>query len=198
MADKELRKLKRRELLEMLIVECQEAERLQKEADEIKAEYDALQEGYERLKHKLDVKDERLNQKDAMIAELKRTIEEMKASRLIELEEAGSIAEAALRLNGIFEAAQRAAEQYLMNVQRVAEALPTRHAQARLEDNKAPSETGWRAGIKRKPASARQRQFVAMNASRTRTGTDRNVFPGREIDVDAEHTPLAASGEIHG
>lgn len=196
MADKELRKLKRRELLEMLIVECREAERLQKEADEIKKEYDALMEGYERLKHKLDVKDERLNQKDAMIAELKRTIEEMKASKLIELEEAGSIAEAALRLNGIFEAAQRAAEQYLMNVQRVSEALPARQAQARIEENKVPSETGWRAGIKRKPTASRSRQFVAMNTSRTRSTADRNMLTGRERDAD--DTPLAASGDIHG
>ncbi|EOS70259.1 hypothetical protein C817_05819, partial [Dorea sp. 5-2] len=103
----------------MLLTQCEETERLQKELDETTAEYAALQEGYERLKDKLNVKDERLNQKDAAIAELKTTIEEMRASRLIELEESGNIAEAALRINGIFEAAQRCAEQYLLNVKRL-------------------------------------------------------------------------------
>lgn len=41
--------------------------------------------------------------------------------RRIALREAGSIAEAALRLNGIFEAADKAAQQYLENVRRIAE-----------------------------------------------------------------------------
>lgn len=43
-----------------------------------------------------------LAQKDAILAE-----------RRLVSEQAGSIAEAALRLNGVFEAAQRAADQYL-------------------------------------------------------------------------------------
>lgn len=38
------------------------------------------------------------------------------ASREIRLSHSGSIAEAAMRLNGVFEAAQRAADQYLENV----------------------------------------------------------------------------------
>ena len=45
----------------MLLTQCEETERLQKELDETTAEYAALQEGYERLKDKLNVKDERLN-----------------------------------------------------------------------------------------------------------------------------------------
>jgi glutathione S-transferase len=43
-------------------------------------------------------------------------LEQKLADRRIELDEAGSIAEAALRLNRIFEAAQEAAQQYLDNV----------------------------------------------------------------------------------
>lgn len=127
MIDKELRRLSRRELLQMLVAQCEETERLQQEADETRERLEVLEESYERLKGKLNVKDERLNQKDEKIRELKGVIEEMKASREIELEEAGSIAEAALRLNGIFEAAQEAADQYLMNVKRLvnAEHKPT-------------------------------------------------------------------------
>ena len=75
MADKELRRLKRRELLQMLLMECEEAERLEQESGRLKEQLDALQEqmatimeSYERLKKKLDVKDERLNQKDEKIA----------------------------------------------------------------------------------------------------------------------------------
>lgn len=121
MGNKELRRLKRKDLLQMLLTQCEETERLQKELDGTAAELEMLQEGYERLKKKLDIKDVRLNQKDAKIAELSSEIEQIKASRVIELNEAGSIAEASLRLNGVFEAAQQAAEQYLMNVRRIAE-----------------------------------------------------------------------------
>lgn len=121
MADKELKKLTRRELLQMLLVQCEESERLQRELDELTMEHEAMSESYERLKSKLNVKDERLNQKDAKIAALVNQIKEMKASRFIELTEAGSIAEAALRLNGIFEAAQQAADQYLMNIRKLGE-----------------------------------------------------------------------------
>lgn len=39
-------------------------------------------------------------------------------SRHIDLVEAGSIAEAALRLNGVFEAAQAACDQYVENIKR--------------------------------------------------------------------------------
>lgn len=155
MADKELRKLKRRELLQMLLVQCEESERLQEELDEITAEHEAMAESYERLKVKLNVKDERLNQKDERIAELTREIEEMKASREIELAEAGSIAEAALRLNGIFEAAQQAADQYLMNVRRLSEA-----EQGDEKDNRIPFEEAWRAGVRRGMAVPRTRRTL--------------------------------------
>ena len=36
MAEKELRKLKRRELLQMLLMQCEETEKLQQETDEMK------------------------------------------------------------------------------------------------------------------------------------------------------------------
>lgn len=86
MADKELRRLKRRELLQMLVMECEEAERLEQESGRLREQLDAMQEqmatvmeSYERLKKKLDVKDERLNQKDETIAVLKREVEEWKS-----------------------------------------------------------------------------------------------------------------------
>lgn len=78
MTDKELRKLKREELLEMLISQS-------KEVSELRAQVDELE--------------KKLN------------------DRQICLEKAGSIAEASVLLNGVFEAAQAAAQQYLENIQ---------------------------------------------------------------------------------
>ena len=80
MTDRELKKLNRADLLELLLRERRENERLRSELD-------------------------KANQK--------------LSDRAILLENAGSISEAALRLNGIFEAAEAAAAQYLENVQRI-------------------------------------------------------------------------------
>ncbi len=82
MTDRELRKLSRADLLELLLKERKENERLS--------------------------------------AELKRVNEKL-ADKKLQIEQSGSIAEAALRLNGVFEAAQAAAEQYLENVRCLAE-----------------------------------------------------------------------------
>lgn len=77
MTDKDLKKLRRVDLLEMLV---------------------ALSKENEELKQKLKAANKELE------------------NRRIAINEAGSIAEAALKLNGIFEAAQRAADQYLDNI----------------------------------------------------------------------------------
>lgn len=76
--DKGLRHLNRAELLELLLQETKENERLRAE-----------------------------------LAKVSQRLE----SREIVLRESGSIAEASLRLNGVFEAAQKAANQYVENVQ---------------------------------------------------------------------------------
>ena len=77
MTDKNLKKLSRAQLLEILV---QQAERI-----------------------------------DELEEELDRTKEELE-SRRIKLEKAGSIAEAALLISGVFEDAQRAADIYLRNI----------------------------------------------------------------------------------
>lgn len=163
MADKGLQKLKRRELLQMLLIQCEETERLQKESDELRTEFDTMAESYERLKVKLNVKDARLNKKDAEIAALKAQIEDMKASRVIELADAGSIAEASLKLNGVFEAAQKAAEQYLQNVKRLSEEAEAEKAER--EDNRIPFAPAWRAGIRKKTAAVPRTRQTLMAAS---------------------------------
>lgn len=77
MTEKELKKLTRRQLLEMLIVQTERAERLQEKIDQIESSL---------------------------------------RSRQITITESGSIAEAALKLNDVFGAAEAAASQYLESV----------------------------------------------------------------------------------
>ena len=45
MGNKELRRLKRRDLLQMLLTQCEETERLQKELDDTAAELESVEEG---------------------------------------------------------------------------------------------------------------------------------------------------------
>lgn len=79
MDDKKLKKLRRVDLLEMLVALSKENENLKKQLKEANAEL---------------------------------------AKRKIDIKKSGSIAEAALKLNGVFEAAQKAADQYLANIKR--------------------------------------------------------------------------------
>ena len=123
MTEKDLRKLRRHDLLQLLLTQGREAAQLREELAQSQAECAELTAGNERLKAKLNEKDElierlkgRLDQKDARIKELEEEEQAWLESRRIELSEAGSIAEAALKLNGVFEAAQRAADQYLYNI----------------------------------------------------------------------------------
>ena len=85
MTNKELKRLTRAELLEMLLIQSREKQRLEEELGEAR---------------------KALEKRELMVAE------------------AGSIAEASLRLNQVFEAAQKAADQYLENVKRVAKQRP--------------------------------------------------------------------------
>lgn len=80
MTEKELKRLSRSELLEMLIGQMEENEKLKIELEQARKKAE---------------------------------------SRQITIDRAGSIAEAALALNGVFDAAEAAAAQYLENIQRL-------------------------------------------------------------------------------
>lgn len=84
MNDTDLRKLSRAELLELLIDQMEENQRLEKELDA--------------AQHTLE-------------------------QRQIAIAESGSIAEAALRVNGVFEAAEKAAREYLQNLEKQQQAI---------------------------------------------------------------------------
>ena len=110
MTDRELQKLGRRELLQLLLEQAKESERLRKQVGELEEQLRQTEEGYERLRDRLD-------SKDAQIPELEDTLHAEREKRETDLENVGSIAEAALRLNGVFDAAQRAADYYLQSIQ---------------------------------------------------------------------------------
>lgn len=82
MKDKTLKRLSRAELLELLLAQTQETERLQEQ--------------------------------------LKKT-QEVLRSRQLKIQEAGDLAHAVLSVNGVMEAAQRAAQQYLDSIKAMEE-----------------------------------------------------------------------------
>ncbi len=77
MTDRELRRLSRLDLLEILVTQSKEIDRLKAEIDEL---------------------NKRLEDRDIVMSN------------------SGSIAEASLKINNVFEAAQRAADQYVSSV----------------------------------------------------------------------------------
>ena len=84
LTDKKLRKLKRYQLLELLVMQTEENEKLQDQLKELEARY---------------------KEKELGISNL------------------GSIAEASLQINGVFDAAQNAADMYLRNAKAQADEI---------------------------------------------------------------------------
>lgn len=123
MTVKELQKLKRQELLELLVEQGREAEQLKRRQENKENELRSIQESNIRLNAKVDEKDVqierlmgRLNSKKERIKELEDEIDAWYSNKEDGLQHAGTVAEAALRLNGIVDAAQKAADQYLYNI----------------------------------------------------------------------------------
>ena len=92
MTEKQMKRLSRGELLELLLLQTKETERLQAEVNDLRAQLD---------------------------------------DRKLRVNKAGSIAKAALEVNGVMEAAQAAAAQYLENIKLVE--AETRRKSAQLE-----------------------------------------------------------------
>lgn len=78
MTERELHKLRRQDLLELLLTQSREAARMQAEYEKLKSAYEERESSYNRLKEKLNEKDQqieklirRLNDKDALIRQLR-------------------------------------------------------------------------------------------------------------------------------
>ena len=62
MTDRELQKLGRRELLQLLLEQAKESERLRKQVGELEEQLRQTEEGYERLRDRLDSKDAQIHE----------------------------------------------------------------------------------------------------------------------------------------
>ena len=98
MNNNDLKKLNRKQLLELLLKQAVHVEELENKVTELEKK----------------LKDKQLTQ-----------------------QEFGSIAEAALKVNGVFEAAEAAAVQYVENIKRMSEQLTEREAEAARKIEKA-------------------------------------------------------------
>ncbi len=120
MTEKELKKLTRTDLLQMLIRQSRE--------------YQALQEKYEAAQLQLQ-------------------------QRTLTMEESGSIAEAALRLNGVFEAAQEACRQYTESVARRSEECDRYEQESRLRAQQMLEDTQKQCDRMLSDAKARTQKY---------------------------------------
>ena len=140
MTDEELRKLKRADLLELLVAQGKENEALQ----------------------------EKLRQAEAALWD-----------RQIQLDEAGNIAEAALRLSGVFQAAQQASDQYLENIRKMHEETESRCTQ--LEETSRA-----RAEQLEQESKAQAERLVAEAEEKARTLTAETEAKCRAMVAQAE------------
>ena len=140
MTDEELRKLKRADLLELLVAQGKENEALQ----------------------------EKLRQAEAALWD-----------RQIQLDEAGNIAEAALRLSGVFEAAQKASDQYLENIRKMHEETESRCA--RMEETSRA-----RAEQLEQESKAQAERLVAEAEEKARALTEETEAKCRAMVAQAE------------
>lgn len=164
MTDEELRRLKRPELLELLVAQEKESAALR----------------------------EKLSQAEQALAD-----------RRIQLEEAGNIAQAALQVNGVFEAAQAAAAQYLETIRSKSEETERRCAQLeescrtraeKLESDAAAraaaleAETTAKCQAMEAETKARCEQMVSQAEAETREFWD--MVSRRLEEFYAEHAAL--------
>ena len=156
MTEKELGRLKRPDLLALLVAQGQEAGAVQAQLDETQAALEEAQQLTGRLKEKLDEKDEqiehlkekldekdeqierlknklnekdtqlehlkkRLNDKDDRISVLTSQIEDLISGRYLEMEGIHSLTDISNRLDLMLRMAQKAASQYIEQIQQPAE-----------------------------------------------------------------------------
>ena len=127
MTERELHKLRREDLLQLLISQSKEVAQLRLDLDRVEEERGQLKESNDRLKEKLNTKDEqlgllaeRLDEKDQVIEKLKgrldtkdEIIKQLRTASRLTLNADGSMG---IRLEDIFDAAKTAAESYVKSL----------------------------------------------------------------------------------
>ena len=125
MTEKEFRKLKRDDLLGLLLEESRENTELSGQIRRLREENNGLREAASRLQKQLRQKDqelssvlERMEKKDSELDELRRSIEALKEKRTLRIENAADdMSELALRFRDVFETAKKTADLYLAHIE---------------------------------------------------------------------------------
>ena len=173
---KELRRLSRTDLLELMVEQSRELEKTRRE----------LAAAREEIKAKDDVLSER-----AM--EISR-LEDKYNKREIRLQNAGSIAEASLVLSGIFEAAQKAGDIYLQNVRRVtgyAEETETEAEETSAEQTQTDDAAAEHSSVEKVYADSAEAAAEATEQAETAE----SLTEASEEEADTEAKKTAAPEE---
>ena len=109
-----------------------------------------------------------LNQENESLREELAALQRKLEERAVLVNEAGSIAQAALALNGVFESAQAAAEQYLENIRLMSEKQSARYAEIEEEAKKSAL-----AMMERVEQECRERERQADAYCAERMGTEK-------------------------
>ena len=153
MTEKELHRLRRQDLLQLLVTQTKEGTQQQEDIEKLQSRTAELEATYERLKNRLDEKDaqierlkEKLNDKDALIEKLKGRLDKkdadiriLREGGMIELdEEDGTTRLVTMRIEELFNVARAAAEEYFHSKQ---DALETAEEPVKPEEPEEPAES---------------------------------------------------------
>ncbi len=157
MNDRDIRRLRRSELLEILIESSKENEKLRAQINGLNAEI-------EELNGKL-------------------------SDRTIKIEKAGTLAEAALLLNGVFDSAQAAAQQYLDNLQslyeREEENCIRKEAQVRAIAQRLLDETNKKCKEMTKEAEEKAAAMNSLAYERCKETENATAIKCKELENEA-------------
>lgn len=125
-----------------------------------------------------------VNEKDMQIKKLQDTIDD----RMIRISNAGSIAEAAVSISGVFEAAQAAADQYLVSVKEATEDMEQTLAEAETKRQEILDDAKKQADDLLRKA---EDQAAALNASAEKQCAEKcSLFEQRAKELIAAHKEL--------
>lgn len=210
MTEQELRSLSRKELLEIMIeqgktIETNQA-KYEMDLEFLKSAYEkeiaSLQAQLE--KERTAAKAECQNQIASIQARHEQEIQRLNAelekaqaavkNREIILDEAGSIAVAALQLNGIFEAAQAASQQYLENIrslsERQASLYAKREAEYQVEMERRLQETTEKCKAMEAQAKQKSDAYWAEVSSRLQAFYDNHQELKKLLQCGATNVPV--------
>ncbi len=123
-------------------------------------------------------------EKDAQIKRIQSELDD----KTIKISNVGSIAEAAISLNNVFETAQSAADQYLESVQKAAEETKAKQEQTKLQQEKLLEEAKKQA--EETVSSAKEQAQKILDESEEQAKQKWTEFESRANDLIKAHKEL--------